>query len=86
MTTFLAIAEHSKLEFSAFSCKSSGILENVEGKFLMTEIVLKPTVFIKNEKDVERAKRIVEKSEAACLISNSIKSNITMKIEVLVRS
>ena len=51
----------------------------------MTEIILSPTVTISIEKDRERAERIVQKSEAACLISNSIKSkislNITIKIE-----
>ncbi|MCB0466464.1 MAG: OsmC family protein [Aequorivita sp.] len=79
MTTFLAIAENSKLDFSGFSCKSKGVLEKVEGKYLMTEVILEPTVTIKEEKDRERAERILEKSEAACLISNSIKSKVTMK-------
>ena len=82
MTTFLAIAENSKLEFSAFSCKSKGVLESVDGKYLMTEIILEPTVTIKDEKDRERAERIVQKSEAACLISNSIKSKITLEITI----
>src|SRR5690348_3677388 len=37
MTTFLAVAENSKLIFSSFTCKSKGKLEQVVGKFLMTE-------------------------------------------------
>jgi peroxiredoxin-like protein len=78
MTTFLAIAENSKLEFTNFSCHSKGKLQQVEGKFIMSEIILEPTVTITNEKDRERAERILQKSEAACLISNSVKSKITM--------
>lgn len=78
MTTFLAIAENSKLEFTAFSCKSKGKLDQVEGKFLMTEVILEPHVTIVHEKDRERAERILQRSEAACLISNSIKSKVTM--------
>jgi peroxiredoxin-like protein len=78
MTTFLSIAENSKLEFISFSCKSKGKLDQVEGKFLMTEIILEPTVTIADEKDRERAERVLQKSEAACLISNSVKSKITM--------
>ena len=78
MTTFLAIAENSKLSFSNFSCKSKGKLDQVDGKFLMTEIILEPTVTITDEKDRERAVRVLQKSEAACLISNSVKSKITM--------
>jgi organic hydroperoxide reductase OsmC/OhrA len=76
MTTFLAIAENSKLEFTGFDCKSTGKLEQVDGKFLMTEVVLEPHVTVIYEKDRERAKRILERSEAACLISNSIKSRV----------
>lgn len=78
MTTFLAIAENSKLDFQSFSCSSKGILEQVEGRYLMTKIILKPTVGIMDEKDRDRAIRVLQKSERACLISNSIKSEIEM--------
>lgn len=44
----------------------------------MTEIILEPFVIIVNERDREKAERLLNKSEAACLISNSIKSKITM--------
>lgn len=79
MTTFLAIAENSKLNFTSFNCKSRGILEQVDGKYMMSEIILEPEVTIPDEKDYDKAMRIIEKSEKACLISNSIKSKVTMK-------
>lgn len=78
MTTFLSIAENSKLAFTSFTCKSKGKLEQVDGKFIMSEIILEPTVEIADERDRERASKVLQKSEAACLISNSIKSKITM--------
>ena len=84
MTTFLAIAENSKLPFTGFSCKSKGKLEMVDGKFLMTEVILEPTVTIADEKDRERAERVLQKSEAACLISNSVKAKITMQTTISV--
>ncbi len=84
MTTFLAIAENSKLEFSDFSCKSKGKMEQVDRKFLMTEVLLEPSVTIADEKDRERAERILQKSEAACLISNSVKSKITMVPTIII--
>ena len=82
MTTFLAIAENSKVEYSAFSCTSSGKLEQIEGKFLMTEITLNPVLTLNNSADTERAERILVKSEAACLISNSIKSKIILNTSI----
>jgi len=78
MTTFLAIAENSKLDFVSFSCKSRGILDQIDRKYLMSEVILEPTVVIKKEEDRERAERVLEKSEAACLITNSIKSKVSM--------
>lgn len=78
MTTFFAIADNSKLEFLDFSCESSGKLEQVEGKYLITEVQLSPSLKLKNESDKERAERILQKSEAACLISNSIKSKVVL--------
>lgn len=86
MTTFLAIAENSRLTFIHFSCNSKGKLEQVEGKFLITEILLEPVVTITDEKDRGRAERVLQKSEAACLISNSIKSKIIMQPTITVIS
>jgi len=85
MTTFLAIAENSKLEFENFECKSKGKLEQVEGKFLMIEVILEPVVTIKDESDREKAEKVLQKSESNCLISNSVKSKITMipKIKIV---
>ena len=85
MTTFLAIAENSKLDFLNFECKSKGKLEQVEGKFLMTEIILEPIVTIKNESEREKALKVLEKSEINCLISNSIKSEIVMIPKIIVQ-
>lgn len=79
MTTFLAIAENSKLPFESFSCNAKGKLDQVDGKFQMTEVILEPMVTIADEKDRERAERVLQKSEAACLISNSVRSKITMR-------
>ena len=82
MTTFLAIAENSKLDFVNFECNSTGKLEQIDGKFLMTEVILEPVVTIKNESEREKAEKVLQKSEANCLISNSVKSKITMISEI----
>ena len=78
MTTFLSIAENSRLEFEAFSCFAKGKLEQIEGKFKMSEIILEATLILKNMEDKEKGERILNKSEAACLISNSINSKVTL--------
>lgn len=82
MTTFLAVAENSGLEFSRFTCNSRGVLDQVDGKYMMTEIILEPKVIITNENQRSKAERVLQKAEAACLISNSIRSKVTMKSEI----
>ncbi|XOV91273.1 MAG: OsmC family protein [Bacteroidota bacterium] len=84
MTTFLAVAENSKLEFVDFSCSAKGKLEQVDGKFLMTKVELEPIVVISDENDRARAEKVLEKSERACLITNSIKAEVTMTAEIKV--
>jgi len=77
MTTFLAVADYSKLEIEKLTCKAEGILQNIDGKFLMTEVILKPTINILKEEDREKTEKIILKAEKACLISNSITSKVT---------
>lgn len=86
MTTFLAVAGFSKFEFSSFSCDSEGLLDKVDGKFLMTEVRLRPQLTIAREEDKEKAEKLLHKSEAACLISNSIKTKVTLEIEIRIAS
>ncbi|WP_445957399.1 OsmC family protein [Yeosuana sp.] len=86
MTTFLAVSEYSKFEFISFKCGSKGILDKVDGKFVMTEVLLFPEVFISDENQRERALKILEKSENACLISNSITSKVTMEPKITVQN
>lgn len=85
MTTFLAIAENSKLDFKSLKIKSAGKLEKVDGKFMMSEVMLKPVLTIPAETDPEKAERILHKSDRACLISNSVRSNIVLEPEVIVK-
>lgn len=85
MTTFLAIADNSTLEFASFSCQAKGKLESIEGKLMMSEILLQPTVVIHNEKYIDKTTRILKKAEDACLISHSIKTEITMEINIEVK-
>lgn len=78
MTTFLAIAENSKLEFSQFNSKAIGKLEKVEKGYEMTEVSVEVQVTLLHEKDRERALRVLDKTEKNCLITNSIKTKVIL--------
>ncbi len=84
MTTFLSIAEASKLSFVSFNSDAEGKLEQVDGKYIMSEVTLRPTVRIATEADFSKAERILQKAEQNCLISNSVKSKIIFQPTVTV--
>jgi peroxiredoxin-like protein len=79
MTTFLAFAERAGLAFSSYESEAEGRLELVEGKFQFTAIMLKPTITLQPGADAGKAKELIEKAEANCLISNSMKATVTLE-------
>ena len=84
MSTFLTIAENSKLEFISYESKSLCTVEFIKGKYLLIEIVLKPKVAIPYSQKPERVKHILEMSKNVCLISNAIKTPIRLDPEIIV--
>lgn len=84
MTTFLAIAENSKLEFNSLKAHAIGKVDKVEGHYMITEISLTAIVEISDINRKDRAGRVLVMSEKACLISNSIKTKVNFKPEVIV--
>ena len=43
MAAFLLVADNSKIQFNSFESNAIGKIEKIDGKFSVTEIVLKPT-------------------------------------------
>ena len=82
MTTFLAIAANSKLEFVSYSSTAVGTLEKTENGYEFTKIVVRPHVVIRDESRVDRARRILEKAEEHCLISKSMKTPVVLDAQV----
>lgn len=84
LSTFLTIAENSKLEFISFESKSTCKVDLVDGKYTITEIILKPKIVIPYSQKPDRAKHIIEMSEKSCIISNAIKTTIRLEPEIYV--
>ena len=85
LLTFVAIAEFSKLSFQSLSARATGKLEKVEGeglRFTSVEVTLR--VEVGPEVDIARAERLVQKAEASCLVSKSLKTPVSVKAEIRV--
>lgn len=82
MSTFLALAERAGLAFSSYESDAEGRVELVEGKLQVTSVTLTPRITISSREDVDKAKELLTKAESNCLISNSVKTHVTMHATV----
>ena len=80
--TFRAISKASGLRWTKVSCNSSGTVDRNEGVTRFTAINLDIRLEVPSESDIEKAKKIVEKAERSCVISNSLKASPTFRLEV----
>ncbi len=81
MSTFLAFAERAGLAFSSYASEAEGQVELVDGKLQVTEVTVRPSVTVAAD-GVDKAKEILAKAEANCLISTSIKSRVNFDPKV----
>jgi len=82
MTTFLHYAERNKLEFLSYKSDAEGVLEIIDNSFMFSEIKIRPLLEVKKDLDINKAKDLIELSEKNCLISNSIKSKVSVIPEI----
>jgi peroxiredoxin-like protein len=81
MLTFLSLAQARGLTPAAYESEAEGLLENVEGRFCITEVTVRPQITVKQEGELERARELMERAEGECFISNSIKSKVKIIAE-----
>jgi peroxiredoxin-like protein len=86
VATFRAVANTSRLEYRGLEVAVDGLLEKQEGGFRFTKVILRPSVILNREEDRERAVRMVEKAERACLVSRSLSSTVVLEPKILVEA
>lgn len=82
--SFRAIARASKIEWHDLECQVVGHLDRVDRVTQFTKMELKVRLHAAEGTDPERAKRVLEKAEKGCLITNSMKSEVHLEAEVQV--
>jgi organic hydroperoxide reductase OsmC/OhrA len=78
MLTFVSFAQGKRLEFVAYESAAEGLLANVDGKYRIVEVSVRPTLVLKNEADIEAARAIMAEVKANCFISNSITADVKL--------
>lgn len=84
MLTFLSLAEARGLTPTGYESEAEGLLENVEGKYRITEVTVRPHITVRGEAELQLTREVMKSVEAHCFISNSVKSKIKLVPEVVV--
>lgn len=74
--TFRAVAAASKLAWTSLSCSVTGTLDHVERVTQFTAFEVRVELEIASGSDADWARRIVDKSERNCLVSNSLNASV----------
>jgi peroxiredoxin-like protein len=84
--TFRAVARASKLEWSEIESSAVGTLDRVDRVTRFTSFTVSATLTVPAGTDIDKARRLLEKSEAACLITNSLSAETHLEADVIVES
>jgi organic hydroperoxide reductase OsmC/OhrA len=84
MLTFLTLAQAQGLIPVGYESEAEDLLENVEEKYHITEVTVRPRVTLKSEAELEPARKITESVEAHCFIANSIKARVALTPEFII--
>lgn len=80
--SFRAIASASKFAWNSLECAVEGVLERPERSVYFTAFKLHVVLHIPDGARAELAQRLLEKSEQLCLITASLKSEITLTTDI----
>lgn len=84
--TFRAVAKASKLEWISLESSAQGVLDRVERVTRFTGFTVRATLTVPEGTDIDKARRLMEKSEAACLVTNSLLAQCHLEADIIVES
>src|SRR5437899_7408225 len=69
MLTFLTLAQARGLTSVGYESEAEGLLENVDGKYRITEVAVRPRVVLASDAELELARKVMEGVEALGLVA-----------------
>lgn len=82
--TFRAVARASRFEWHSLSCSVKGVLDRVDRKTRFTEYHVKAILHVPPGADEEKARKLLDKANTGCLITNSLNGTEYVDVKVIV--
>jgi len=82
MTTFLWYVNKENLSIKSYGSKANGTVEISGGVFQFSSITIKVRIGISSKDDRSRVEKMMKKVERACLITNSIRTDVNIESDI----
>ena len=79
IATFAALADRANVSFGRLELSVEGKLDKIDGQLRFAEMILRPSLTVFQNKDRERAYRLLERTEHGCLIARSLNCPVLME-------
>lgn len=86
--TLGAMLERAELPIASMAHTSEGRVDVTNGVFTYKEIIHRPVITLEagaSDKQMDKAQKLIEKAEAACMISRAIQGNVELTLEPTLR-
>jgi len=84
LTTFLWYIKKEDIAIRSYNSEAEGTVEMTAGVFRFSLIEVKMKIELCDEKDYNQIKKILRKVKRACLISNSMNTEVTIDPEIII--
>jgi organic hydroperoxide reductase OsmC/OhrA len=84
LTTFLWYIKKENIAIRSYNSEAEGTVEMTAGVFRFSLIEVKMKIELCDEKDYKQIKKILRKVKRACLISNSMNTEVTIDSEIII--
>lgn len=84
--TFRAIANASRFEWLELEAAAEGVLDRVDRVTRFTEVTVRATLRVPPGTDEDKARRLLQKAEEACLITSSMTAETHLEADIIAAS
>jgi organic hydroperoxide reductase OsmC/OhrA len=86
MLTFLALSAKRRLDVVEYEDRAEGVMPDSDKPVRITRILLKPRIVLKGAADPGTVESLVKLAHSHCFIANSIKSDIRIEPEIVIKA
>lgn len=85
LLSFLAVAARRRMDVLEYEDHAEGLMPENEKPVRITRIALRPRIVVKGPADEAAVRKAVELGHHECFIANSLKSEISVEPEIVIR-